>query len=91
MDGEARAGCFALFVFLMSCSCNCSVALPHDSVGWYAVCNCGKSLSYSLDFFSFRTTIVRLDMHKFAIKMIMNMGLIDDQSNLETCLSINLI
>ena len=44
-----------------------------------------------LFFFPFRTTIVQLDIHKFAIKITMNTGLIDDQSNLETCLSINLI
>ena len=25
--------CFALTVFLMSCDCKCSVALPHDAVG----------------------------------------------------------
>ena len=36
-----RAGCFALFVFLVSCdSC---VALPHDAMGLSAVCDCGIS------------------------------------------------
>ena len=29
--GEERAGCFALFVFLVSRDCR--VALPHDSTG----------------------------------------------------------
>ena len=33
-----RAGCFTLFVFLMSCDCYCSVALPHGAVGWSVVC-----------------------------------------------------
>ena len=27
--------------FLISCDCKCSVALPHDAVGWSAVCVCG--------------------------------------------------
>ena len=38
-----RAGCFTLFVFLVSCECYCSVALPHGAVGWSAVCDCGIS------------------------------------------------
>ena len=42
-DGEERAVCFVLFVFLMSCFCYCSVALPHDTMGWSAVCDCGIS------------------------------------------------
>ena len=36
-----RDGCFALFVFLMSC--DCSVALPQDVVGLSAVCDYGIS------------------------------------------------
>ena len=32
-DGEERAGCFALIVFLMSCDNQCSVALPRAVVG----------------------------------------------------------
>ena len=40
-DGEERAGCFALFVFLMSR--DCCVALPHDATGLPAVCDCGIS------------------------------------------------
>ena len=39
LDGEERAGCFALFVFLASC--DCCVALPHDAMGLSAVCDCG--------------------------------------------------
>ena len=41
LDGEKRAGCFAYFVFLVSLdSC---VALPRDTMGLSAVCNCGIS------------------------------------------------
>ena len=42
LDGEERAGCFALTVFLMSCYSQCSVALPHSAVGWSAMCDCGN-------------------------------------------------
>ena len=48
-DGEERADCFALFVFLVSRD-RC-VALPHDTTGLSAVCVCGISLSYSLTIF----------------------------------------
>ena len=41
LDGEKRAGWFALFVFLVSF--DCCVALPHDTVGLSAVCDCGIS------------------------------------------------
>ena len=41
LDGEERAGCFTLFVFLVSCDCYCSVALPHGAVDWSAVSDCG--------------------------------------------------
>ena len=34
LDGEERAGCLNLFVFLMSFDCYTSVALPHGAVGW---------------------------------------------------------
>ena len=40
--------CF--FVLRMSCYCKCSVALPHDAVGWSAVGDCGISRSYSHTF-----------------------------------------
>ena len=33
LDEEENDNCFALIVFLMSCDCKCSVALPHDAVG----------------------------------------------------------
>ena len=36
--GEERAGCFTLFVFLVSR--DCCVALPHDATGLSAVCDC---------------------------------------------------
>ena len=42
-DGEERAGCFILLVFLVSR--DCYVALPHDVTGLSAVCDCGISLS----------------------------------------------
>ena len=41
LDGEERAGCFALFVFLVSR--DCCVALPQDATGLSAVCDCGIS------------------------------------------------
>ena len=43
LDEEERAGCFVLNVYPMSCYCKCPVALPHDAVGWSAVCDCGIS------------------------------------------------
>ena len=43
LDGEERAGCLALIVFLVSCDSQCFVALPHGAVGWSAVCACGIS------------------------------------------------
>ena len=39
MRKKERAGCFALFVFLVSCEC--CVALPQDTTGLFAVCDCG--------------------------------------------------
>ena len=44
-----RAGCFALFVLLVSR--DCLVALPHDVTGLSAVDDCGMSWSYSLTIF----------------------------------------
>ena len=41
LDGEERAGCFTLTVFLMSCDSQCHVALPCGAVGWPAVCDFG--------------------------------------------------
>ena len=43
VDGEERAGCFTLIVFLMSCDSCCSVALPDGAIGWSAVCDYGIS------------------------------------------------
>ena len=43
---EERAGCFALFVFLVSREI--SAVLPHDATNLSAVCDCGMSWSYSL-------------------------------------------
>ena len=40
LDGEERAGWFALTVFLMSCDSQCSVALPHGALGWSVVYDC---------------------------------------------------
>ena len=40
---EEKAGCSAVIVLQMSCYCKCSVALPHGSMGWSAVCDCGSS------------------------------------------------
>ena len=41
LDGEERAGCFALFVFLVSL--DFCVALPRGAMGLSAVCDCGIS------------------------------------------------
>ena len=41
LDGEERASCFALFVFLVSC--DYCVALPRSAMGLSAVCDCGIS------------------------------------------------
>ena len=43
LDGEERAGCFALFVFLVSRD-GC-VAVPRATMGLSAVCDCGISWS----------------------------------------------
>ena len=40
-DGEERAGCFALFVYLVS-RVYC-VVISHDAMGLYAVCDCDIS------------------------------------------------
>ena len=41
LDGKERAGCFALFVFLVSR--DCSVDLSHDATSLSVVCDCGIS------------------------------------------------
>ena len=38
-----RASCFTLVVFQMFCDCYSSVCLPHGTVDWSAVCDCGIS------------------------------------------------
>ena len=43
LEEEEKAGCFAFKVLQVSCYCKCSVALPHGTVGWSAVCDCGIS------------------------------------------------
>ena len=45
LDEEERVGCFTLIVSSMSCDCDSfvTVTLPHGSVGWSAVCDCGIS------------------------------------------------
>ena len=50
LNGEERAGCITLVVFLMSCGYWCSVALLGGDMGWSAVCDYGISWSYSLAF-----------------------------------------
>ena len=43
VDGEEGAGCFTLFVFMLSCDDYCYVALPHGAVDSSAVSDCGIS------------------------------------------------
>ena len=43
-----RKLCFAIIVLQMYCFYKCSVALPHGTMVWSAVCYCGTSLSYSI-------------------------------------------
>ena len=50
LDGEEKAGCFTLSVFLVSCDSKCSVALPHGVMGYSAVCDCGISIYIHLQF-----------------------------------------
>ena len=38
--GDRRACCFTLIVFVMSCDCYCSAALPRDAVALSAGYNC---------------------------------------------------
>ena len=50
LEEEEIAACFVFIVLRMSCYYKCSIALPHGTVGWSVVCDCGISLSYSLTF-----------------------------------------
>ena len=36
-DGEERAGCFILFVFLIYFNCKCSVTYPRGAMAWSVV------------------------------------------------------
>ena len=40
LEREERAGSFAFIVLRISCYCKCSVAFPHDVVGWSGVYDC---------------------------------------------------
>ena len=40
LEEKERAGSFAFIVLRISFYCKCSVALPHDVVGWSGVFNC---------------------------------------------------
>ena len=42
-----RTVCFTFIVFLIICDCLCSVALPHGTVYWSAVCDCGHTFFLS--------------------------------------------
>ena len=50
IDEEERADCLYFIAFHMTFYCYCFVALIQDAVGWSAVCDCGISLEYSLEF-----------------------------------------
>ena len=41
LEEEEKADCFAIIVLQMYCYYKYSVALPHGTVGWSAVCDCG--------------------------------------------------
>ena len=47
---EERAWCYTLIVFLLFCFCKCPVPLLRNTVGCYAVRDCGIVWSYSLKF-----------------------------------------
>ena len=57
---KERADCFALIVFLLSCCCKCSVALPHGAVGRSAVCDCGFSICGSLVILTFSIRLLSI-------------------------------
>ena len=56
LDGEERAVCFALTVFLMSYDSQSSVAISHGTVDRSAVWDCGISRSYSLAYLAVTLT-----------------------------------
>ena len=43
LEDEERDGCFAFIVLWMSCYCKSYVIIPHGTVGWSALCDCGIS------------------------------------------------
>ena len=43
LEEEEKAGCIAIIVLQMYCYYKCSVAIPHGTVGWSTVCDCGIS------------------------------------------------
>ena len=43
LDREERDDCFTVFVFMMFCGSQSSVALLHGAIGWSAVCDCDIS------------------------------------------------
>ena len=40
LEEEEGDGSFSFIVLRISCYCKCSVAFPHDLVGWSGVYNC---------------------------------------------------
>ena len=41
LEEVERADCLAFIVLRVSYCCKCSVTLPHDAVGWSALCDWG--------------------------------------------------
>ena len=56
-----RAGCFALFVFLVFRGY--CVALPHHDTGLSAVCDCGISRSYSLTILMTKGSLMKVEKY----------------------------
>ena len=55
-EGEReRAACFTF----LPCDCLCYVALPRGAVGWFVVCDCDISSSYSLTFSNIHLVIYK--------------------------------
>ena len=42
-EGDDKAGCFAIPVFMMSSNSKCSLAVPRSVMGWSAACDRGIS------------------------------------------------
>ena len=43
LDGQESVGYLPVFAFLVSCDCYCSVVLPHCTMNYPVVCDCGIS------------------------------------------------